>query len=142
MGLLEKIPQPACHRDIWNSVFPKQSSLPSLPLTCKLTVSLSARNCQLVSLLSLFPPYILFAAQLPEWSFKIELRSSHSCDLTFQWLLSQVMKAHWAVWWPLPSDVLSLIPLLEPLSPRGPCMCQTCCSCLWVFALAKTCETC
>lgn len=82
-------------------------------------------------------PYILFAAQLPEWSFKVELRSSHCCDQTVQWLLmSLIMKAQWAVWWPLPSDVLSLLTPLEPLSPRGPRMCQACCSSLWVFTVA------
>lgn len=82
-------------------------------------------------------PYILFAAQLPEWSFKVELRSSHCCDQTVQWLLmSLIIKAQWAMWWPLPSDVLSLLTPLEPLSPRGPRMCQACCSSLWVFTVA------
>lgn len=38
-GFTREIPQPACHRDIWNSFFPKQSSLPSLPHMCKLLPS-------------------------------------------------------------------------------------------------------
>lgn len=89
-GFIRKIFQPEFHTGISNSLFTKQNSLPYLQCLWKPSPSHLDYQCKklLTSLpVCTFPPYIPFSTQLPEWSFKMELRSGCFCDQTFQCLL-------------------------------------------------------